>query len=219
MKQLIDFLNESKGQRISLRGENKPYNPNDDILVKNKDNRRDRADKLRNDRKFAKMSNLLEKFKQALKNISKDEILSDGYITLYLEYYYNEEYCDIHGENSKAFNILKIDDIDKLNCWQSRYTSRPDIHLRYDGDDLMYKSWYVNIEDEDFFDKHLFVYIAYISRKYDSNGKIVDTERFKSALSQYINKGFKNEGRIKASTLMDNPDLFMKAYKKIKERF
>ena len=55
MKQLIDFLNESKGQRISLRRDNKPYDPNDDILVKNKDNRRDRADKLRNDRKYDKI--------------------------------------------------------------------------------------------------------------------------------------------------------------------
>lgn len=220
MKQLIDFLSESKGQRISLRRENKPYNPDEDELVQKRDNRGERANKLRNDRKFAKMSNLLEKFKQALKNISKDEILSDGYITLYLEYYYNnEEYCDIQSENSKAFNILKIDDIDKLNCWQPRNSSRSDIHLRYDGNDLKYKGWYVNIEDEDFFDKHLFVYIAYITGKYGDNGKRVDTESFKSALSQYINKGFKNEGRIKASTLMDNPNLFMKAYNKIKERF
>ena len=212
MKQLIDFLNESKGQRISLRRENKPYNPNDDILVKNKDNRKDRADKLRNDRKFDKISKNLEKFKQALKNISRDEILSDGYINLYLEYLYNnKEYYDIHCEDKdiKYFNILKIDDIDKLNCWRSRYSSSPDIYLRYDRDDLSYKGCYIKIEDEDFFDKHLFVYIGYHS----------GNQSFSSALSKYINKGLKYDGRIKASTLMDNPDLFMKAYEKIKERF
>lgn len=223
MKQLLDFLNESKGQRISLRGTNKPYDPKNDELVQKRDNREDRANELRRDKKFNKFANLLEKFKQALKNISKDEILSDGYINLYLEYYDNEEYHDIQCKDMKYFNILKIDDIDKLNCWWSRYSSKT--RLKYDSDDLTFGDHdigdlYINIENEDFFDKHLFVYIGYVSGKYyDDNGKRIAPERFKSALSQYINKGFKYEGRIKASTLMDNPDLFMKAYEKIKERF
>ena len=217
MKQLLDFLNESKGQRISLRGTNKPYNPDTDVLVQKRDNREERANKLRRDRKFTKIANLLEKFKQALKNISKDEILSDGYINIYLEYYDNEKYHEIQSEDMKYFNILKIDDIDKLNCWWSNYSLNP--RLKYDSYDLKFGDNYVKIENEDFFDKHLFVYIGYIGRKYyDDNVKRIDTERFKSALSQYINKGFKYEGRIKASTLMDNPDLFMKAYEKIKER-
>ena len=140
--------------------------------------------------------------------------MSDGYINLYLEYYNNDVYYDIQGKDMKYFNIFKLDDIDKLDCYASQYSLTT--KLRYNGEVLTYgrdygkdDDSYINIEDEDFFDKHLFVYIGYTS----------GNERFKNALSQYINKGYKNEGRIKASTLIDNPNLFMKAYEKIKERF
>lgn len=50
MKNIIDFILESKGQRISQRAGNRPYDPKDDKLLKKKDSRPERAQKLRETR-------------------------------------------------------------------------------------------------------------------------------------------------------------------------
>jgi hypothetical protein len=48
MKNIVDFILESKGQRISMRAGNRPYDPNkDDKLLKNRDSRPGRAQELR----------------------------------------------------------------------------------------------------------------------------------------------------------------------------
>lgn len=47
MKNIIDFILESKGQRISKRAGNRPYDPKDDKLLKKRDSRPERAQELR----------------------------------------------------------------------------------------------------------------------------------------------------------------------------
>ena len=96
MKDIIDFLNESKGQRISMRKSNKPYDANDDKLVHNKETRNDRADGL-------KIQKVFNKFVENIKSIydNCDKFGLDG-----------KPVIDIKFDDRKATNeeLLKINE-------------------------------------------------------------------------------------------------------------
>ena len=242
MKQLLDFLNESKGQRISLRGKNKPYNPKEDELVQKRDSRSSRAEKLRNDRHYAKIASDFEKFKQALINIydAKNEILSDNYIDrIYLVFYddWEKDYYNIYISEPNPLGDVEIlknkkIDVNKLYCTQksnfAKITYNNDLYscCEYSVDNSEHDSngeYTISIRTDNFFEKTLFIGVDYNATAKNDNGEIVDTKRFVSSLVKRITKrnSLSWAGRyfINAQTLIDNPDLFMKAYREIKERF
>lgn len=64
MKNIIDFILESKGQRISKRANNRPYDPKDDKLLQKKYSRPERAQKLRE----TKLDKQVQEFCYALVN-------------------------------------------------------------------------------------------------------------------------------------------------------
>lgn len=64
MKNIIDFILESKGQRISMRAGNRPYDVKNDKLLKQKNSRPDRAQELRK----TKVDNQVQEFCSALVN-------------------------------------------------------------------------------------------------------------------------------------------------------
>jgi hypothetical protein len=64
MKNIIDFILESNGQRISRRANNRPYDVKNDKLLKNRDSRPERAQKLRK----TKVDKQVQEFCSALVN-------------------------------------------------------------------------------------------------------------------------------------------------------
>lgn len=64
MKNIIDFILESKGQRISKRAGNRPYDPKNDRLLKKKDSRPERAQQLR----VTKLDKQVQEFCSSLVN-------------------------------------------------------------------------------------------------------------------------------------------------------
>lgn len=64
MKNIIDFILESKGQRISKRANNRPYDPKNDKLLQKKASRPERAQKLRE----TKLDKQVQEFCSALVN-------------------------------------------------------------------------------------------------------------------------------------------------------
>lgn len=64
MKNIIDFILESQGQRISKRADNRPYDPKDDKLLKQRDSRPERAKQLRE----TKIDKQVQEFCSALVN-------------------------------------------------------------------------------------------------------------------------------------------------------
>lgn len=138
MKELIDIILESRGQRISQRANNRPYDVNDDKLVHNKASRPARAQKLRESKfdkqikdfcselvndyivKFYKLTsaNKFIHFNENLVSILKDEDLDDEItprISKYeggcecLSYYQWTDYWDYH-----RYMILKYDSNDSF---------------------------------------------------------------------------------------------------------
>lgn len=138
MKELIDIILESRGQRISQRANNRPYDVNDDELVHNKASRPARAQKLRETKldtqvqefcselvndfivKFYKLtsSDKFIEFNENIVSLLKDEDLDDKITPSIdkwdggcrcLSYYHWTDYWDYH-----RYMILKFNDNDSF---------------------------------------------------------------------------------------------------------
>lgn len=104
MKNIIDFILESKGQRISKRAGNRPYDPKNDKLLKKKDSRPERAQKLREtklDKQVQEFcSGLVNDFMVKFYNLAKaDKSL--------LSFYYESNDILAQMDKDKTINDIK----------------------------------------------------------------------------------------------------------------
>ena len=97
MKNIIDFILESKGQRISKRANNRPYDPKNDKLLQKKASRPERAQKLRE----TKLDKQVQEFCSALVN--------DFMVKFYNLTNNNSRLCSFGDRLQRVFNRLAKD--------------------------------------------------------------------------------------------------------------
>ena len=107
MKNLTDFLNESIGQRLSLRGTNKPYKPEDDPLINLKNSRESRTQELKFQRAKENQIKNFDIFIEMVKDVQKN--------ASEIRNYFDNVYLDNGGDEKNTIDLLTCD-IDKFSC-------------------------------------------------------------------------------------------------------
>lgn len=133
MKNLVTYINESKGQRLSLRKTNKPYDPEHDILIQLKDTRDARSKELKvkhaeENHKIA-FDNLINIVKTVQKNKSE------------IKKYFDLVYFDNGGYRGMDIDLLTCD----INKFSYKFLASSD-HYAKDGyiDDIESEILYDN---------------------------------------------------------------------------
>jgi len=133
MKNLIDFLNESRGQRLSLRDTNKPYNPETDILIQLKDTREARSKELKLQHAKENQKIAFNRFIEIVKDVQKN--------ASEIKKYFDLVYLDNGGNRDIDIDLFTCD-VDKFSCNYEceedfgRYVS----HIMYDNKPFKYCS-------------------------------------------------------------------------------
>lgn len=138
MKKLTDFLNESRGQRLSLRDTNKPYNPETDILIQLKDTREARSKELKFQHAKENQKIAFNRFIEMVKDVQKN--------TSEIRNYFDNVYLNDGG--ASQLDLLTCD-VDKFSCNYDAtldfgsYTS----YIMYDGKPFKYCGIRSDIKD------------------------------------------------------------------------